>query len=380
MENNPMRPTLGARTMMLPITFDYSGGRGESKKTKLVWSVILAVIMLVVSLGVMFNKKGFFATNILLAIALLYGTTLIIRFPIMKEGKLRKDSGALKRTDMKKGFEDIWGIHSIDEEYPYYCRYRNGKSGIFIRLNKDVILGKYSESEFEHYEAIGDAYNIAGAGSIQMCHIDCMDNVGTDERLEDSFIQLGSVLNPDVKDVLTDIFTFQQSLMMERVTTFDIYVFTWRGSDINAWNTIQQILSCFLQANYINYHILDADDLRDLTKTLFNVKDFSVIQAMSNAFRSTDSVEKEMQGIQSFGGITPISLIKENGEEVKLGKTQEEKEEERRIAEREKQLRKEELKRRKSKKSSKKVKQEQELDLDIDDTQILGEDDVVDLF
>lgn len=377
MENNPMRPTLGARTMMLPITFDYSGGRGDSKRTKLIWSTILGVIMLIVSFGVMLNKNGFFATNILIGVGLIYATSMAIRFLLMKEGKIRKDYEALSRSDMKKGFEDIWGIYAIDEEYPYYCRYRNGKSGILVRLNKDVILGKYSESEFEHYEAIGDAYNIAGASSIQICHVDYMDNVGTDERLEDSFVSLGRVQNPDVKDVLTDIYTYQQSLMMERVTTFDVYVFTWRGSDINAWNVIQQMLSCFLQANYVNYHILDQDDMRELTKTLFNVKDFSVLQAMSSAFRAS-SVEEQSKAVTTYKGITPIRLIKENGEEIRLGKTMEEKEQERRLAEKEKQLKKEEIKRRKSKKSSKKVKTR--IEVEIDDTEILGADEVIDLF
>lgn len=377
MDNNPMRPTMGSRTMMLPITFDYSGGRGESRKTRYLWSGILAGIMFLVSLGVLLNKGGFFVTNLLIAIALMYGTVWIIRFLILKEGQLRKDQVSLQKSDMLKGFEDIWGIYAIDSEYPYYCRYRNGKSGILVRLNKDVILGKYSESEFEHYEAIGDAYNIAGASSIQMCHVDYMDNVGTDERLEDSFIRLGEVENPDIKDVLTDIYTFQQSQMMERVSTFDVYVFTWRGSDINAWNVVQQILSCMLQANYVNYHILDQNDMRDLTKTLFNVRDFSVMTAMSSAFKTTTIDKRTGEEVKTtYGGITPIKLIKDTGEEYTLGKTREEKEEERLLAEREKELRKEELRRRKSKnqKTSKKSKKHTE------NPQVLNEDEVIDLF
>lgn len=344
-ESNPMRPQKGSRAIMLPITFDYSGGRGESNKSRIIWSVALLVVGLIISLGIIFNKKGYFFFNLPLGVIVFFVFTFVIRFVLLKESKIRSQQEAVENNDLSCSFEGIWGIYSISDVYPYYCRFRNGKSGVFIRLNKDVILGKYSEAEFEHYEAIGDAYNIAGSSSIQMCHVDYMDNVGTDERLDESFVNLDQVDNPDVKDVLTDILTFQQKQMMERVTTFDVYLFTWTGSDVNAWNIIQQILGCFMEANYVNYHILDSTELRDLVKTLFNVKEFSVIGSMLSTFEVVDNYKAV--------GIYPISIVKSNGEEEKLGKTRAEREEELRIAEREKELRKEELKRRKKNKGRK---------------------------
>lgn len=351
METNPMMPKKGATSLLLPITFDYSGGRSESMKSRYIWSAILGVIVIIIAVGVATNKSGFFAFNLILAMGILFVSSYAIRMLLLKEGKLREDFKSVNKNDMKRGFEDSWGIYSVDEDYPYYCRYRNGKSGLIIQLNKDVILGKYSDSEYEHYEAISDAYNIAGSSNIQMCYVDSMGNVGTDSRLEQSFAELSSVNNPDVRDVLTDIFTYQKNLMMERVTTTDHYVFTWRGSDITAWNIIQQILACFLQANYVSYHILDPDDMRDLYKDLFNVHEFSVVDATLSAFNAKKLEKGEIE--YSFNGVTPIRLVYEDGTETKLGKTREEKEQERKLAEKEKELKKQELKRRKSKSSKK---------------------------
>lgn len=348
-----MRPTMGSRTMMLPLTFDYSGGRKDSNKSKIIFAIGLLIIGIIVSLGVLFNGQKSILLNLPISCIILFVVGLIIRYPMMGEGKVRKDYEDIERNDLERGFEDIWGIYSIDDVYPYYCRFRNGRSGLYIRLNKDVILGKYSESEYHHYEAIGDAYNLVGANNIQMCHVDYMDNVGTDDRLVNSFVNLSRCDNTDVKDLLTDILTYQQNQMMERVTTFDVYLFTWRGSDINAWGCIQQVIACFLEANFISYRVLDRDDLRNLAKTLYNLKDISVVSALMSAFGAST--------VTDVSGITPIKVVKGTGEEYILGKTREEKEQERMLAEKERELRKKNKRGRKSNKDI--IVVEDEIDL-----------------
>lgn len=348
-----MRPQKGSSTITLPITFDYTGGRKESNKSKLLWSIILGIIGIIVGIGIITSKEGFFLKNLVFGIAVIYGFVLIIRFPLLKEGKIRKRNIEMIDSDYKFDIKKLWGIYSIESEYPYYCRFRNGKSGLFVKLNKDVILGKYSESEYEHYEAISDALNLAGAGKVQICHIDYMDNVGTDERLEESFVGLGDVENPDIKDILTDMFGYLQSQMMLRVTTFDVYLFMWNGSDINAWNTIQRILACFLEANYRSYHVLDQSDLRELPKTLFNLHDFSVMEATSNAFV-----------VSEYNGVIPISKVDAYGEETIYNKTLEEKKAERAQRMKEQEIKKQEIKQKKaSKKKNKKKKQDDEIEL-----------------
>lgn len=345
-----MRPRLGQSSLVLPVTFDYSGGRRESKRSRITWSIILMILALIVGLGVLFSSEGTFISNVLICAVVLGIATSFIRIKLLREPKIRREYIQLRDTDYEREYREFWGIYNISDTYPYYCRFRNGKSGLFIRLNKDVILGKYSESEFEHYEAIGDAYNLAGEGRVQICHLDYMDNVGTDERLEESFVSLSDVTNGDLKDLLTDIFTYQQEQMMARVTTFDAYLFLWNGSDINAWSTIQRILSCFLEANYRSYHILNSEDLRELAKVMFNLHDFSAIESMSSAFTTN-----------SNAGIIPISVEYSDGSVDVLNKTIQERKEEQELQRKERELKKQELKRRKS--GKKKVVEEEEIDL-----------------
>lgn len=349
MEDNIMRPTIGSSQLAIPVTFDYSGGRREKNKSRRLWSIVVMILGLIFGIGLIFNKKGFFLTNAIFGLGAIWGAILIIRFVILKEKLISKIYSDLKKSDYKKKFDEIWGIYSIDDVYPYYCRFRNGRSGVYVKLNKDVILGKYSDSEFAHYEAISDAYNIVGSESISMCHIDYMDVVGSDSRLEESFISLSEVSNTDVKDVLTDYYSYLQAQMDERLTTQDVYLFTWRGSDINAWKSLQDILSCLMDANFVNYHIMDSGDIRDLTKRLFNLKDFSVFGATSSLLSSL-----------SHALIRPIKITSSDGKVKVLGKTMEEKKAERVLAEKEKDLRSKEVKNRKKKKKDTK---EESIDL-----------------
>lgn len=343
--DNEMRPQPGDTTIVLPITFDYNGGRSENSKTKVIWGVIISIIGTLVGIGTMTSSDGFFILNIAMGIAILFCVSIVIRFFIFKEHKVRNRYAKMSDSDYKMEENNIWGIYSMDNEYPYYAHLRNGKTALYVLFQKDVVLGKYTDAEFEHYEAISDAYNLLGASKYGICQVDYMDLIGSDERLDQCFQSLAYIKNPDIRDVLTDIYTNLQESMNERVSTFDVYAFTFTGNESTFWQDINQVISCFLEANYVGFRILSSDDLRDLTKTLFNVHDFSTIKACSTAFSSNKNV-----------GVVPIKVTYANGEEIIINKTSEELKEEKKLREKEKMALEDEKKRRKESKKNKKKK------------------------
>jgi len=349
---NIMRPRKGDSVVNLPVTFDYSGGRKESNKSKILWACVVAVLGLIVGVGTMTSDDGFFLFNIIFGLLIMFGVTLIIRFGIMKEHKVRDRMVKLEDDDYKKDFSDLWGIYSMDDTHPYYAHLRNGRTALYIQFEKDVILGKVVDSEYDHYEAIADAYNVAGAMQIGVCHIDYMDNIGSDDRLVECFNDLPSVENPDMRNMLTDVYTNLQKMMETSVSTFDVYVFTFKGSESTFWYNLQQVISCFLEANYVSFKILDQNDLRDLSKSLFNLHDFSVVEASSSTFDK-----------KKYAGVVPISVVSQDGTETIINKTMEEKKEEKRIKEKESRLKKEEDKRRKKNKKKSKSTSEEEIDI-----------------
>ena len=341
-DNTGMRPRVGQTTMQLPITFDYQGGRRNKDKVARVWAAILGVLAVIFFIGILL-RDGNIISNFITAVLVAYTIVFIIRFPLLKENIHRKEKIQLIDSDNELPISDFWGIYDFSDIYPYIARFRNGKSGMFVLLHKDVILGKYSQAEHEHYEAIGDAYNIAASSKISISHIDYMDLIGSDDRLDESFKELESVRNVDLKDLLTDIFTYQQEVMSSQASTFDAYLFLWSGNDDSAWDTIQRILSCFLDANYRGYKILNKADVRELTKVGFNLDDFSVEKGMLGAF----SVSEEIRCV------TPIKVINEDGSEEILNKTTAERKQDMENKARAEELRKEEIKARRAEKRKK---------------------------
>ena len=335
--SNIMRPKKGASKIYLPITFDYSVGRSETNKTKIVWSIILGILGLILGVGTLFAKDGNLIVNLVLGFGIMFGTSLIIRFPILGEHKIRNEMLEAKERDYKKTYESMWGIFSIDDVYPYYAHMRNGRTALFVRFDKDVILGKVKDSKHEHYEAISDAYNLAGSMGVGMCHIDYMDVIGNDERLDACFQSLPNIKNPDMRDLVTDIYTNLQEKMNEKVTTYDVYVFTFRSSESSFWYQIRKVFACMLDANYVSYKVLNSNDLRSLFISLSNLHDFSVIEAMSQAFNT-----------EKYNGVIPIKVATD-GDEVIINKTIEEKKEEAELRAKEEVLKKEANRKKKKK-------------------------------
>lgn len=356
-ESDVMRPQVGDTKITLPVTFDYSGGRSENNKYKMVWAVAFTIVGIILAIGVLTRANMGLIPRLILFVLVLLAVMFILRFGFFNETGVRKYYKDLEATDYKIGYSDFWGIYSIDEEYPYYVRFRNGRTGLFVRLNKDVILGKYSESEFEHYEAMGDAYNIAASCNIIMEHVDTMGDVGSDDRLEESFVEIENVKNTDVKDVLKDMFGYLQAQMNERVTTYDIYVFTFNCNEISAWGSINRILSCMMEANYVGYHILDMDDIKEMFKTLYHIHEFSANSAMLETFA--------MDG--AYGGIIPIKVIHNDGSVNVYNKTMKEKQEEFARAEEAKKVKDQEKKNRKLKKKKGNDNTDNEDDEDFSD-------------
>lgn len=364
--NTGMKPKVGQRVMSLPITFNYQGGRSGKNKTAKVWAVVLFIFSIICFFGLLFRKDSNILLNILLAFCSLYCILFIIRFPIMGEAGYRRDKIKLIDSDFQIPMSDIWGIYDFSDMYPYIARFRNGKSGIFVLLHKDVILGKYAQQEYDNFEAIGDAYNICGSSDIQICHIDYMDLIGSDERLDESFASLDRVQNIDLRDLLTDIYTYQQKVMSNQVTTFDAYLFLWSGNDDVAWVTIQRILSCFLDGNYRGYKILNKSDCRELNKVIHNLDDFSVEKGMLSAFAVSDE----------SNCVVPIKVIHADGSEEVLNKTSAERKEAMIERQKEAELRKEEIKARKEERKKKSKEKKQAGDKPVEDI----EDEEIDLF
>lgn len=309
-----MTPQPGDTSINLPITFDYKGGRGENKKGKIILSIADVLLTVIFTVGCASNDNLEIWMRFLLPCVVLYIGLFILRFFVFRELWFSDVYETLKATDYDLKLDQIWQIFDIDFEYPYICYFKNGYKGIFVRMEKDAITGKVGDAQFDHYSAIGDAYNVAHSLNMNIVHIDYMDNVGNDTRMQKLYDDLVFVENPDMQEMLIDIYSNLQDEMSQNYASFDIYLFLTRDKLNNLVYNMQTVCNYMLGGNFITYKVLDRFEISRVCVALFNLHDFSIVEACENV----------LSGVEHHG-VIPIKVKHGDGTEEIFNKTTAEK-------------------------------------------------------
>jgi hypothetical protein len=340
-----MRPRPNFLQIEIPLSFDmnYKSKRLRNSDFLIALGVILvAIIGSVLSIIFADGMMKLYQT-----LGILFVAFNVVRFMILKERYYKKQKEKLRLNENTFNSNLFWGIYEISPKFPFFARYQNGWKSIFVRLEKDIIIGKEDDNEYQHYEAIANALRQTHKREIEYFYIDYMDIVGEDKRIDNLFDMVDKSKNEDLKEVLTHIFNNVEVKMQGAYATYDVYAFFYKGREKVFWEELKKVMDYFMGANYTNYKVLDEEEISKLAETVLNLNNFSVKKAYENVF------ETSMQS--SF--IKPI-WIEKNNERKNLNKTQEELEQEREIKEERKKMEKKVKKKRKRK----------------------GEDEIVDLF
>lgn len=317
-----MQPSKDDSTILLPVTFDYNGGHKESTISKVI--ATFAVLFIDVILTIAFLRaNASWTRRLIFAVLTNVGLLYLLRFGVYKEAKYSEAYEALKETDFMPPVTTFWGIYDIDSLYPYIVRFRNQAKGIYVLFEKSVIVGKTNDIMFQHYEAISDAYNVAAISDVNIAHLDYMDNVGNDSRMDGLYGSLMKCENEDLKNLMWQIYGNLQFEMSQDYASYDVYRFTSFSNDQRFWYNVREILSKFDKGNYLSYKVLDMDGIRKICMATFNLKEFSAIDACNKTF-----------AIGDYKGVTPITLYS-GDEEVKINDTVAEKKEKARLKEEE---------------------------------------------
>lgn len=309
-----MKPEPDDFSIKIPITFDYKGGRNENKRNKILLTVIVVLISIILITGITTNDSNEIYKRIIIDIVILVVVSTFLRFFVFKETVYSDIYESLKEVDFMPDSSCFWKIYDINYEYPYICHYTNGLKGIFVRMEKDVVVGKSEHIMYDHFEGISDALNMASSMNINLYHMDYMDNVGNDPRLKQMYDDLKDVDNPDMQDVLLDIYQNLQEEMSRDYTSFDTYVFFTRDKLENFKYNVQNVCSTMLGGNFLSYKVLDTNGIRQSCMALLNLHEFSVVNASELLLKNS-----------SHAGIVPISIEHSDGTVEIINKTVEEK-------------------------------------------------------
>lgn len=323
-----MRPEKGNDIIQIPITFDSRGGTSRSTiATKSLWVFLVFLFWFVSSLFALIGADGFwkFGYPILSGIASSYVT----RFLIIRERFYKQRRKELIANEYMFNHNIFWNIYEISTRYPHICYFGNDIKAIFVSLDKDVIVGKDKDYDYYHHEAIANAYQQMEKRGIECIHIDHMDTVGKDARMEGLFKNAEKTDNPDLRNVIIRMHDHTEYTMNKVYASYDVYAFYSMARDDLFWDEMQIVLDYFMQANYIRYKALNREEIATLTESILNIEDFSVNRASDNLFKELHRAEH----------IRPI-WVEKDGERNILNKTTDEIQEVKRVQQSERKLKK----------------------------------------
>ena len=338
-----LRPKKGSDVVQIPVTLDRNNKARITTEGKKMWLVLFLLLWVFTSILVIVGKGG--TATILYPIASFLFLLYIFRFIIMKEKYFKAKREELIENNYRFDFTTFWGIYDISEHYPYIVQFADGRKGIFVSFDKDVIVGKQDYDDFYHHEAIGDAYQQMIKRNIECMHIDYMDTVGKDDRLTGLFESANNAENPDLRRVLTRIYDNIEYNMNKSYACYDVYCFYFRGREDIFWDELQVVLQKFLEANYVRHRVLNKEELTELVESIINVNDFSVNKA-------TEGLFKEMNATDYLN----VIWTELDGKRTIHNKTREEKAEAKRVSQAESKLLK--IKRKKDKLDKKNKKKQ----------------------
>ena len=280
-----LKPRRGDDRVAIPVTFDVKYSVLVFKMSKIYISLAAIALFFILWVIVMFIAASGNYRIIATVIAFLIVPT-VCRMGIIGEFKYRKSYKYLVANNFQYDYSLFWSIYDTSTSSPTVFFHTSGMSSVFVAFDKDVIVGKGDSSDYEHFEAISEAYQLLAKKGISCIHIDYMDNVGKDTRLASLFESAKSCESEDLRNCILDMLDYMQWYMMGTYADYDVFCFTSKLRPDLFIDELIPVLSAFEQGNYIRYRILTRPEVRDLVSSVFSVSDFSVTRACDNLFSS----------------------------------------------------------------------------------------------
>ena len=337
-----MIPERGDTEVAIPVTFDIQGHRDNLSIRKMVLGLFFIFLALVAMILLFIFAADEFKPQ--LPLIIFFGTFYFVRIFFLKEWKYKKKQRDLREREYKFNTKVFWGIYSINEYYPFICSMASGYKAIFVAFDKDVIIGRDEDADYDHYEAIANAYATMFKKNMWCVHIDYADTVGKDDRMDALFKNLTETENKDLRNETIRLYDYVQTYMYRSYADYDVYAFFYDGRDEAFWDDLQPVINALSEANYVRNRILSREEIGELCMSLMNLNEFSTTRATEQVFLSN------VRG----GNSIKVIWTEKDGERKIVNRRREEIEDERRVKAAEAEMKMNKLRRNKKKKKSKK--------------------------
>ena len=264
------------------------GGYEQSFFTtrKLVTLIIMGIVTIWVVSFLGSSQASISGYVITIAIMILVYQWLI-RFVIFEEKYYYK---VYQKTKLYKNPTPaiFWDIVSFrDREDGTLAIFSDMKVGVFLKLERDTIIGKGEEFRETHYEALSEFYKELNNKNICIVHLDIMEQAGKDNRLEHLDRMISSVDNENIAKLLQLQLGSVKNSTRETLYETD-YILCYTDKMAAADYLINDVLECaykLLDGAYTGFEILTSKEIKELPKDIYCVSYFDYTEAIQNLFK-----------------------------------------------------------------------------------------------
>jgi hypothetical protein len=287
---NSERLKLNRRKDKMFIPMNVEGGGYDEKffNTAKILSIVgMAVGWVVIIAWLNSLPNATFVFRLITILALLFISSLIIRFIVFEESYFYK---MYKKTlTYSDPTSDVfWNISSIkDTQNGSILLFSDLKIGVFVKLKRGSIIGKNKDFMEQHYDAVSDFLSeIVGRGYM-FVHLNMMERADNDDRLDKLALQIAKTSNPNMKRLLELQTGHLRNTTRNTLYESDYYlIYTDRAERFD--NIIRDVEDCLefaLNGSYNGYFELDKREVIDVHKELMGVSYFDYNSATVNTFR-----------------------------------------------------------------------------------------------
>lgn len=173
--------------------------------------------------------------------------------------------------------------------------YSDMKLGCILELEKDTIIGRESDNMEKHFDAWSEFYKYLHLLGYRYVQMNIMEPAGKDVRLDELADIASNAQNEGVRTILEYATGYMKEISRATLNERDyILIYTTNTNKMNVLvSDIMDAASKLLDGAYSSVRIMNASEIYQLPKELWNVGYFDGVEAQMDVYRHSGYVIKK---------------------------------------------------------------------------------------
>ena len=178
--------------------------------------------------------------------------------------------------------------------------YRDGKTAVMLKVDRDTITGKPRDFKETHFDAIQDFYNRLQNYRFSFVQMNVMEPAGNDPRLAELDKLVTKSDNPNIQKLIQLEVGYTKSITKRTLYESDIFlIYVKDRTRVDTIiNDVEECVFELLNGAYIGYRIMNEDEILDFIKDQYGVSYFNRTQATLSLFSRMNSTLKPTFSVQ----------------------------------------------------------------------------------